>query len=197
MVEPPRAHTLSEVRYYLMVAPCTVCGKGPREIDLAPGAPGPDRRVTVHTRCRACGDEGQEAFVVTHDASAQGPGAEVINPAGVPSEIIDLGQWLSLFYLLVESASTEESKSAARRDGYRASLCLAEALKFYGDDELPPESAFFSEASATAFREHPEKFARQRLLDMRAKLPSHRTMAGQVARDERAPKSTWWQFWRR
>ena len=40
-----------------------------------------------------------------------------------------------------------------------------------GDDELPPESAFFTEATLSAFREHPQNFPRQLLRDLQAKLP--------------------------
>ena len=104
---------------------------------------------------------------------------------------------MSLFYLLVESAAKEDAPTATRRTGYRAALCLAEALKFYGDDELPPRSAFFTETSARAFSEHPENFAKQKLRDMQSKLPPIAKMARRVARDEASPRPKWWRFWRR
>ncbi|GAG20851.1 unnamed protein product, partial [marine sediment metagenome] len=120
-----------------------------------------------------------------------------ISPTAEPSKIIDLAQWLSLFYMLAESAAEGDSPVATRRRGYQAALCLAEALKFYGDDQLPPASAFFTPATAEVFRQHPERFARQRLRDIQAKLPALSTMAGHVDRDEGAAKKRWWQFWRR
>jgi hypothetical protein len=191
------AHSLNEVRYYLTVAVCPACGKGPREIDRAE-RPDPDTRLTVVTaRCRHCAHQGRLEFLCRHDVPTDGVEAETINPDPEPSSLIDPAQWLSLFYLLVESAAGDSSPANTRRRGYQAALCLAEALKFYGDDELPPASAFYCEASAEVFRLHPEKFARQRLRDMQAKLPALSVMARQVARDERPSRRPWWRFWRR
>jgi len=195
MTEPLRAHTYNESRYYLMVTPCGACGKGPWQIDAAEG-PGPaDAAVAIRAHCRQCNATREFRFICEFQ-TPEGD-AEALNPSDQPSRIIDLGQWLSLFYLLVESAAKEEVPSATRRTGYRAALCLAEALKFYGDDELPPPSAFFTETSARAFREHPEKFAKQKLRDMQSKLPPIAKMARRVARDGEPPRRKWWRFWRR
>lgn len=194
---PLEAHSLNEVRYYLTVTVCPSCGKGPREIDHADG-PDPQTRLAVVTAgCRHCLQRDTLEFVCGHDVPAEGPQAETINPDIAPSRIIDLAQWLSLFYLLVESAASDTSSLDTRRGGFQAALCLAEALKFYGDDELPPRSAFFSEATGEMFRQHPQKFARERLRDMQAKLPALAVMARQVARDERSVRQPWWRFWRR
>ncbi|MCJ7543080.1 MAG: hypothetical protein MUP47_00705 [Phycisphaerae bacterium] len=195
--QPLLAHTLNEVRYYLTVAVCPSCGKGPRELDHAEGPEPASRLAVVTARCRHCSHQDRLEFLCRHDAPTEGVEAETINPDTEPSTIIDLAQWLSLFYLLVESAAGDSSPVATRRRGYQAALCLAEALKFYGDDELPPASAFFGEASAEIFRLHPEKFARQKLRDMQAKLPALAVMARRVARDERSPRRPWWRFWRR
>jgi len=193
MDEPLPAKTSNEVRYYLMVTPCDKCGKGPWIVESNTGG---DPRV-VEARCGKCDTVRSFSFVCTEDPADEAADPESVNPGDEPSRIIDLGQWLSLFYLLVESAAAETSRTEARRAGYRAALCLAEALKFYGDDELPPETAFFSPTSREAFREHAEKFARQRLRDMQAKLPSLPKMAQRIARDREAPRYRWWQLWRR
>lgn len=198
MHRPLRAHTFNEVRYYLMVSPCGSCGKGPWEIGDVGGNPGGELQGSVPARCRHCDAEREFAFSCEFDLPSRGVEAEAINPGDEPSEIIDLGQWLSLFYLLIESAASERSEPATRRDGYRASLCLEEALKFYeGDDELPPDSAFFSPRSMAARREHAENFAREKLRNMQAKLPSPGAMRRRIRRDQSIAKRRWWQFWRR
>ena len=196
MDEPLRAHTFSEVRYYLMVTPCPTCGKGPWEIDSAETPSPPDQITTVNAHCKHCGTQQSFTFICENEPQPANADTDCINPTGAPSRIIDLGQWLSLFYLLVESAASEGSRPVARHSGYQAALCLTEALKFYRDDELPPESAFFSPATAAAFREHPEKFARQKLQDMRAKLPALNVMAHRIERDGRTKRRRWWRFWR-
>ncbi|HOF18618.1 MAG TPA: hypothetical protein PK082_06890 [Phycisphaerae bacterium] len=188
-----QARTFNEVRYYLLVTPCPQCGKGPWEID-SDDAGGGQHLVVAH--CRNC--RHAERFRV--DCEHPDAGGEPINPSDEPSRLIDLSQWMSLFYLLLEQASRATPKAQARLLGYRAALCLAEALKFFPLGELtPPESAFFSPAGRTAFREHPENFARPRLLDMQSRLPALPKMAGSVRRDRAAdrPRRPWWKFWKR
>ena len=197
MDRPLRAHTFSEVHYYLMVTPCRQCGKGPWLMDAPAGAEASQGPVAVKASCKHCGAAQEFQFVCDHALPFRGVEGECINPTNEPSRLIDLAQWLSLFYLLVESATSEIAAAETRRGGYRAALCLAEALKFYGDNELPPESAFFTPATQTVFREHPENFARQKLRDMQAKLPDLGVMARRIARDERMQGRRWWQLWRR
>ena len=196
MDEPLHAHTFNEARCYLMVTACAACGGGPWEI-VATEQPDDVRDTTLVTACcRNCRARRTLAFLCEHEPPEQGPQAECLNPTDAPSRIIDLGQWLSLFYAQVEAASgTRPAAKATRREGYRAALCLAESLKFYGDgpEELPPASAFFTQASADAFREHPEKFARQALRDMQARLPSLATVARKIQRDRRAGRDGWWR----
>ncbi len=196
MDEPLCAHTLGEARYYLMVTPCEACGKGPWEVAGA-DPPQPGRQVTVSARCHNCGGQRTFVFRFDHPLPSAGSEAERINPTDSPSRIIDLGQWLSLFYMLVESAASASSPTGSRRDSYRAALCLAEALKFYGDEgeELPPAEAIVAPASLEAFHEHPEKFARQKLRDMQARLPALPAMAERIDRDEDAEDRPWWRFW--
>ncbi|MFA6134321.1 MAG: hypothetical protein WC869_09945 [Phycisphaerae bacterium] len=195
--QPLRAYTLNEIRYYLRVMPCAACGKGPWAIDSSSPPDPASRLVTVRARCHACGDTLEQTFCCELDLPAEGAESEVINPTDSPSRLIDLGGWLSLFYLLIESAAADPVVLSIRRQGYQATLCLAEALKFYGEDELPGEGAFFSAASAQAFRDHPEKFARQKLRDILSRLPALPLMARRISADERKQRPRWWRFWMR
>ena len=197
MDEPLPARTPNEARYYLMVTRCDACGKGPWIVESQTSAGRPGDAFELRARCRGCGAAKAFRFLREYDVPDDGAESECINPADSPSRLVDLGQWLSLFYLLIETAADDDSGPGVRRSGFRASLCLAEALKFYGDDELPPQSAFFSETTIAAFREHPEKFARQKLRDMQAKLPTLPVMARRIARDERSARRRWWPPWRK
>jgi hypothetical protein len=192
---PSRAYTLREAQYHLTVTSCPDCGKGPWLVDSIDVRQRPPGLAVIHAHCKNCQARREFQFFCEHETSRDAVGTEVINPTDRPSRLVDLGQWLSLFYLLVESAASDASPAATRREGYQAALCLGEALKFYGDDELPSESAFFSETTAAIFRKHPEKFARQKLRDMQAKLPALYVMARNVARDERRNRRPWWRFW--
>jgi len=68
--------------------------------------------------------------------------------------------------------SSASSPAETRRNARQAALCLAEALKFHGQEELPPESAFFCEASRAAYRANPANYARTRLRELQALLPA-------------------------
>lgn len=193
MDQPLPAHSLNEVKFYLTVTACQACGAGPWITGPVTPPAGPE--IAIHAHCHSCGQAREFAFRCETPASAE-TGDECINPTPDTSRLIDLRQWLSLFYMLIDEASRETSKPQSRIKGYRAALCLEEALKFYGDNELPPETAFFSPASVSAFREHSERFARQRLRDLRARLPSSSLMARNVANDARAGKPKWWQVWK-
>lgn len=179
-----------------MVWPCADCGKGPLEIDegFLPDTSLDPMHVPTH--CKSC--KGAHVLQARCASAIEGSDPMIINPTAGPSRIIDLAQWLSLFYLLIESAAAEASRPAVRQMGYQAALCLGEALKFYGDNELPPESAFFTESSRQAFHEHPANFARQKLRDIQSKLPAPSKMARRVERDKNpARPRQWWRFWRR
>ncbi|MBI1827521.1 MAG: hypothetical protein HYR83_14190 [Planctomycetes bacterium] len=61
----------------------------------------------------------------------------------------------------------------SRRLAMEAATCLNEALRFYDDEnDLPSAGAFFTDDSRARFREHPQLFSRQRLLNLRAQLPT-------------------------
>ena len=186
--------TINELRYYLMAEPCPACGKGPW-LACADATPAANVPSEVEVRCEHCSKRRRIAFVCEHPVPSDGPESELINPTDEPSRVVDLAQWLSLFYGLLESASAQRQSAATRRAGYRAALCLAEALKFYEDDELPPATAFYSDRTRETFREHPESFARQRLRDMQAKLPTLGAMARRLKQDKRM-RRPWWKFWK-
>ncbi len=206
MDAPLQAHSSTEVHYYLLVTPCPACGKGPWAVSPLSAQTG--QAVDVAATCRACGHV--QTFRFTHspvEPPVHGE-PEPLNPTDQPSRIIDLGQWLALFHLLLAQASRNADKPTARRLGFQAAECLAEALRFYGDDQLPPPEALWVPTSQAAFRDHPERFARQRLRDQQAKLPSLHTMARRLADDRtRAAEARtrverlrrpWWKFpwWR-
>lgn len=152
--------------------------------------------ITAQTHCEHCGREESFTFRYDGEPDQTTDAAEVINPTDSPSGIVDLAGWLSLFHMFVEAAAASDDKLVARRDGYRAALCLAEALKFYDDNELPDESAFFSDETKGGYRQHPEEYARQKLRDMQARLPALSRMARVVQKDTHTAKPKWWQLWK-
>ena len=84
-----------------------------------------------------------------------------------------------------------------RRQGYQAALCLAEALKFYGQEEMPAESAFHKAESLAAFRNNPANFARTRLRELQAMLPAASDSPGRGADPDNMPaaRKAWWKIW--
>ena len=164
-------------------------------IDRADAPGRPQKPATAAAHCNCCHAEKDFSFACDHVPPAGDP--ECINPTDSPSRIIDLGQWLSLHALMLEKAGSADSPAAAHRAGYQATLCLAEALKFYGDDELPDKSAFFSHASDLAFQEHPENFARQKLRDMQARLPALHRPRPRTNQKQGEKDRKWWQLWKR
>jgi hypothetical protein len=189
------AHSLAEAHLYLTLSTCKTCAKGTLKRGDAKTDITPERvRLTIPTTCNACNIDAEYNFHIEPGPIGDGHDqfANQINSSNQPSRIIDLVHWLTLFRLITEAASREQDKTAARRLGYEAAECLAEALKFYTDEEneLPPPNAFFHDSSKRVLRDHPEKFARTRLLAMRAKLPNLETMA----RQSKPVKKSWWPF---
>jgi len=194
MDEPLRAHTSNELHYYLMVTPCAHCGRGPLVPEMA-DLPVAGSEATVRARCKRCGFEAALRFRWDHDVPADADDADCINPSREPSRIVDLGQWVSLYYLFSDSAASAGSPVDARTSARQASLCLSEALKFYGEEELPPQSAFFCEASSSAFRENPAHFARTRLRDLQAMLPAPAHRPAPAPSRQPGGANPWWKFW--
>jgi len=207
---PLPAHSVAEVYLYLMANACESCGLGPlrgapaRRIG-AGGHPGEGPSATaslvVAVTCGSCGAERLLRFevpVAELEVARQAPpdAAARINPTREPSRIIDVGAWVMLFRVITEAAAKTADKIESRKLAYEAAQCLEEALKFYEDDnDLPPEVAFFSEESRRRHREHPQRLARSRLIDLRAKLPTLDAMEKQLARTRgrKAGKGGWWR----
>ncbi len=193
-----QAHSLAEAYFYLSINPCPDCATGVR--DAGEGLRLPDvggtARVEIETTCRSCNAVVRTVFELS-DSSSLGGGqaAPMISRSDKPSHLIDVAQWLTLFRVTAEAAAREPNKQAARLKGVEAALCLEEALKFYDDDDndLPPGDAFFKDESRQRLRDHPDQFSRQRLIEMRAKLPALDVMQ----RSAQSPRRAWWRFWRR
>jgi hypothetical protein len=135
------------------------------------------------------------------DAMAAYAGDELVNPSSEPSRIIDVGQWISLFYFLIDSAGKSAEKAQTRKVAFQAAQCLEEAMKFYGrHDSLPPPSAFYVESSREAMTRFPERFECSRLRDLRSKLPDFHVMARRLAQDVLGtppPQKAKWKFWKK
>lgn len=176
-----------ELTFFLDVAPCARCGRGP----LCIRAPRPAAKeqarelpARVRTHCRSC--KAQRTFHVQW----------IDHAADQPSELIDLAQWVGLYFLYADQAGKAKTPVEAMAAASRATQCLAEALKFYGPDEMPPESAFRKEQSLEAFRNNPANFAHTRLRELQAMLPVAAD-AGLAERsdDKPGPHKAWWKLW--
>jgi hypothetical protein len=197
--EPLAAHSLAEAYLYLMATPCGVCGRGP----LRGTDPNPVQRdesevlLTLKITCASCGHRQERTFRIPADtASTSTDGPPVVNSSDEPSRIIDVAQWITLFRAIAEAAGGETDKQEARRLGIEAAMCLEEALKFYEEDnDLPPSEALFHENSRKRLRDYPEQFSRQRLINLRHKLPSMSTMLQRLEGSGRR-KRPWWSFGR-
>ncbi|MCK4601561.1 MAG: hypothetical protein KAU28_03795 [Phycisphaerae bacterium] len=164
-----KARSSNEFRYYLLVTACEVCGVGPWDLVSVDGQPTPHQPRCAQVTCQHCKADREMKFV--SEFEPPDPDSPCISPIDQPSEIIDVDLWLGLAYWLIGQAD-RESGPESHQHQIRASLCLAEALKFYNeDDELPPAEAFFTDLTTRAFTEHPQSFARQRVRDLAAKLP--------------------------
>jgi hypothetical protein len=204
------ARSIAERHFYLMVLQCDKCGKG--SFELVSTEQTPEQHVDVwYVRCKQC-RQGQRLFfdrsalAVDEAAIAAGTLPEV-NPTTQPSRLIDVGQWLALFYKILSAASAEKGRKEAQRLGYEATLCLEEALKFYlPDSDLPPPEALWVESSRQALKKRPDLFARQELLQRREKLPSLHVMRQAMTDQPPAQpnhnghpegngKKHWWNKW--
>jgi hypothetical protein len=228
-MQPLYAHSWAEAYLYLKVTFCPSCSQGPWEVAAEPPAQAGHCLLARCTRCGRkvefafCDEQAVPEGAADSNGLPQPPAAstatpeattweasagqaeredEVINPTDRPSRILDVGQWLSLLHHLLENATQAiaSDKKQTRRHAYQAAMCLEEALKFYTEQsDLPPPSAFFVQPSREAFERVPERFTRQRLLDMRSKLPDIHHMQRRLAKDaaaEKTPKSKW-KFWRK
>jgi hypothetical protein len=149
-------------------------------------------RLDIDVACAACAHTAQMTFHLPFGLTSVDGEPAVVNATSEPSHIIDVAQWLTLFRMITDGASREQDKVQARLLGLEAAQCLEEALRFYNDgvSDLPPAGAFFCSTSERRFRDHPEQFSRQRLLELRAKLPSIAVMRDAVSGRN---KKRWWR----
>jgi hypothetical protein len=187
-------HSVAEAYLYLKVSPCRSCHRGllePKE-DLTKAASSPGGWA-LSTVCAECGQTRVIPFCINPSPTREQACSPTINSTPHRSSAIDLLGWLTLFQAIIEAAQRETNKRAARELAYEAALCLDEAMKFYdGDNELPGEEAFFSDASRRRFRDNPQQFARSKWRERRLLLPdaASRTTATGSRRSHR-----WWRFW--
>jgi hypothetical protein len=198
--DPLVAHSLAEVYLYLMAMHCSGCDSGPVEgTEPRPDGSTEELQLLLAARCTACGREQRLRFSLPHGTGkdpSKPDAVPVVNPTSEPSRIIDVAQWLTLFRSLAEAASRLPNPQEMRRVGIEAAQCLEEALKFYEpDNDLPPGDALYTAASRRRLREHPQEFSRQRLVELRSRLPGMRLMRRR-AEEAKAPRRRWWQLWR-
>ncbi len=190
------AHSVGEMFFYLMATPCERCGRGPLRAERKQALGEGDRPgARIEAACGRCDHRREFVFGLPTDARLEGgdDAPPVVNPTDEPSRILDVGQWIMLFQVVLEAADRAGDKSEARRLGLEAAMCLEEALKFYEDNDLPPGSALRVESSVSRFRSHPEQFSRERLSGLRAKLPSPVVMREALSGGKRARR----RFWKR
>jgi hypothetical protein len=167
-----RARSLAEARFYLEINPCRSCRNGRLEIDQIETE---DRHIDHVLRfeavCQRCGHRHVQRFRI--DASLAEPQEPpIINPTSVPSQIIDVAQWITLAHLLATRSESPGDRQSAHQAACWAGLCLEEALKFYEDpNELPPDSAFLDAVRRRQARAYPQQYARTVLIDLRRRLP--------------------------
>ena len=96
--------------------------------------------------------------------------------------------------LLVELQTGRPYDMAATSWMGRGTRLEEEARKFYEkDNDRPPPGSCFVESSRRRMADHPQEFSRQRLLDLRAKLPNLSLMRTRARQDARPAKRRWWQ----
>lgn len=170
------AHSHTEIRLFCRATPCPVCGRGPLEL-LDPSQE--CRQTVEHTArvrvmCKVCREPSEFSFRLPPDPPSDSGGElEIINPTEEPSRIIDVSQWITLYAVLHEESARTSAQPRKRLLELQAGQCLDEALKFFDDEEndLPPPSAFFDDSARDRFRDQPQEFSRQRLINFRASLP--------------------------
>lgn len=186
-----------ERHFYLMVLRCNECNSGPFEYVSEESIP--EKKLDIwYVRCKKC-KKGKRLFFDRSTLKLQNDrtpeGLPIVNPSNEPSKLIDLGQWLAIFYAIIEAAAREQDKSIARRLGYEAMLAIEEALKFYKEDkDLPPEDAFWTDESRKRFKEYPHLFTQSRIRELRNKLPKTHIIVQFIKKlDDSKDKKRWWK----
>lgn len=198
-----QANSIAEVYYHVMASPCAACGKGPLEAGEARSlftsgeADSEPDSVRLDVTCSACRHVESREYALPHGTGLPDDGSPaVVNPGDSPSKLVDVAQWITLFRLLTTSAAQTTSKPESRRLGLEAAQCLDEALKFFDDpdSDLPPASAFFTAHTQHLLKEHPSLYSRQRLLELRSKLPTETVMRQRLT-GKKKPVKKWWKPW--
>ncbi len=194
MTQTLNAHSIAEIQFFLLATPCEQCGRGPLTCRTDLDQP-PSEQMDVEACCEECAHEHRFRFQVADDAPT--PDRDdlypVISTSDAPSQILDVGQWIMLSQLMLEQTKREPERIEARRLEYQAGQCLQEAIKFYDDNDLPPDSAIFVEDTRRRRRAHPEMFSRQHLCEMRAKLPQ--AIKPDRSTERGSAAAPWWKFW--
>lgn len=199
MTGPERtAHSLAEVHLYAAMVACRACSTLGLIVTDVHAAPDKERcYLHVDAQCEACGERGAFDFVTDGDADLR-PEAVcripvILNTTREPSDLLDAGQWLTLYRMAVEAAERISEKLFARAVLIEAGQCLAEALRFYpADSDVPAASAFFSAETLQRFRDHPHLYARQRLIELAARLPTSVLSPPPPVSAERPAVTRWW-----
>lgn len=192
------AKSLVEAFLYFYVTPCPIC-----KVDrLEPGEPVPvdgQSAFDVVGVCRNCGGSESFRFAVPilppvferHDPVSS---TQAINLGTDPSKLIDLVQWITLHETLLERSSSALDQGERRWLKIRAGQCLDEALKFFDDmAEAMLDRTELAESSKRALTEHPQRYTRSRLIDLRNQLPTDEAFAEAQSND--GPKRPWWKIW--
>jgi len=177
----PVVHSAVEASLYLLVTPCPNCGRGPVRAnagDAVPSLDGVPRGFRLPGTCAACRATWNAKFRLADDSpistSALAEWDVPINSTPAPSSAIDVAQWITLCRMLITDADACQDRVRGRRLKVLAGRGVEEALKFFDDpdSDLPPEKAFFHEETRRIYRANPHELARDRLLGLRARLPS-------------------------
>jgi hypothetical protein len=171
------AHSLTEAQLYLKITACKKCSPEPAgmgKLNQHAQSSGNMSVVRVRGQCSGCCAAQELDFALEQEIAAPAQGhAPAINLTEKRSQIIDVGQWLTLSQLFIQESQSEKNRSKARLLNLQAAQCLSEALKFYddSDNDLPPSDALFCASSRRRFHEFPQQFSRGRLISEKRKLP--------------------------
>ncbi len=201
MIDSDRAvHGFAELTLFAAVAPCRACSRRGLVIgDVRVEQDAAGNSFVADASCAQCGEETSlEIRVRPCDPAHLRPAAVrripmIINPTGEVSEWIDAAQWLTLYRMAMEAAAAQPERRLSRAVLIEAGQCLAEALRFYpADSDIPPKSAFFTAETLERFREHPHVFARQRLVELAAALPTSTVDPPVPVLSNRPAGTKWW-----
>jgi len=196
----PTAHSLAEAHLLATVSLCDDCfTRGLLVTESCIAGHGPAAALQLVAECGACAKKTRMVLRIDPNdpASYRSEFVQripfVINPTSRASEIIDVAEWLTLYRMAVETAESIRDRSMARAVRIEAGQCVAEALKlFEPDNDVPPDSAFFSAESLERFRAHPDRFARQRLIALANGLPTSMVQPPAPISLNRPPGTKWW-----